>query len=270
MTPRHPMRIAGAFALLFALFSSPAVAQDGNVAWFYQIDVAVADADAFEAGLEGWAERLAEDGEPWTWNVFQTVTGPSQYVIMTPGRTFGDFDRDPLVDEDRMEENDEWFQENLAPYVSNGQSVMMVLRPEISVTGGDQENPPLWNVIEWELTDGSTDAYMSLTNVFTKIRDAYSGMMEEATAAGESPMGYNIFDIRFSDGPPRMLASFPMREFGDMDGGDPLGFFQAMAEAYGHQDAVMIDATMAKYLKQVRNNIWVHRMDLSHMPDSGM
>jgi len=273
MVLRHPLRLAGAVALLFALFAPPVTAQEpGPVAWLYEIDVAVADIPAMEAAMEEWSARLEEDGETWTWNVFQSITGAPRFVIMTPFHDFADFDRGPIVSESRQEDNDEWFQENLAPYIAGARSEMMVVRPDISVTTDAMaaEPPPFWQVMEWELTSGSSEAYMALTNALSKVAAAYGGMVEEAAAAGEEPMGYNVFDMMYADGPRRMLVTFPFQEFGDMDGGDPLAFITGMVAAYGHQDAAAIDATLGKYTRQVRNNLWAHRMDLSHMPDGGM
>ncbi len=260
--------------LVGASFAAPAAAQDEApppVVWFYEMTVPVTDNPAFTAGMEGWIERVAEDGETWTWNVFESVTGPPKYVVMTPWHDFADFDREPLVDEARQEDNDEWFQENLAPYFHDPVSVMMVAREEISVPiPMTDEPPPLWQVIEWELTEGSTQAYLALTNAFAKIREAYTAVNEQAVAAGEDPFGYNVFDVLFTEGPGRMMVAFPFNQFADLDGGDPLAFFNALVAAHGHEDAVMIEAVLNKYLTQVRAHIWAHRVDLSHMPDAGM
>lgn len=273
MAIRRCMFACAALALVGTVFVAPATAQDAPppVVWFYEMTVDVDDNPEFVEGMEGWMERIAEDGETWTWNVFEAVTGPPKYVIMTPFHDFADFDRGSIVDEARQEENDAWFQENLAPYIRNPVSEMMMVRSDLSVPTPESDTPPpFWNVIEWELTEGSTEAYLALTNAFMKVREAFMAMNQQAAAAGEEPGGYNVFNMLYSDGPGGMMVALPFDEFGDLDGGDPLSFFNAMVATHGHEDAVMIEAVFSRYLKQTRSNIWVHRMDLSHMPDGGM
>ena len=261
-------------ALVFGAFAAPASAQaepPPPVVWFYEMTVDIPHNPAFVEGMEGWMERIADDGETWTWNVFESFTGPPKYVVMTPWHDFADFDRGPIVGEARTEENDEWFQENLAPHFRDPVSVMMVARDELSVAIEMGDEPPrFWNVIEWERTDGSAEAFMALTNAFAKVREGFEAANAQAVAAGEEASGYNVFDVIYTEGPGRVMVALPFNEFADLDGGDPLGFFNAMVATHGHEDAVVIERVFAKYLKQVRNHIWVHRTDLSHMPDPGM
>jgi hypothetical protein len=266
--------ITGAvLALGGTAFVAPASAQEAPppIFWLYEMSVDITDNPEFSEGMEGWMERIAEDGETWTWNVFESVTGPPRYVVMTPWHDFADFDRQPTVSEARQEDNDEWFQENVAPYFHDPVSVMMSARADISVPIPVGDAPPrFWNVIEWEITEGTTEAYLELTNAFSKVREAFEAVNAQAAAAGEDASGYNVFDFLFTDGPGRMMVALPFDQFADLDGQDPLGFFNAMVATHGHQDAVMIDQVFTRYLKQTRNNLWVHRTDLSHMPDGGM
>ncbi len=269
MSLRSTLVRTSALALLALLITVPASAQEAapNIAVTYTADVAPADMSAFSEGLEGWVERMAEDGETWTWNVFQTFTGPPRFVIMSPGHTFADFDRDPTVTEDRMSENEEYMQENVSRYLMNAEVSMMQLREDISNQTPEDMAPPFWQVISWELTDGSTQGYLALTNAWTKVREAVLAGNEQAAAAGEDPFYFNVFNTRFNEGPPRMLVSFPVNSMADLDGGDPLGFFNLLAATHGHEDAVAIEAVFSKYLTPVENNIYVWRQDLSYAPD---
>jgi hypothetical protein len=274
MIVRRIVFASAALALLGTTVITPAAAQDAPpppVVWFYEMSVDITDNPEFVEGMEGWVQRIAEDGETWTWNVFESVTGPPKYVIMSPWHDFADFDRGPIVDQARQEANDEWFQENLAPYFHDPVSVMMVARGDISLPlpMGD-EPPPLWNVIEFEYTEGSSEGYLAVTNAFMKVREAFEAVNAQAAAVGADAGGYNVFDVIYTEGANRMMVALPLTQFADLDGQDPLGFFNAMVATHGHEDAVMIDRVMTKYLKQTRSHLWAHRTDLSHMPDAGM
>lgn len=262
------------FALIGLVSGTPARAQDSpsrSVAWSYEMTVDATHDLEFAEGMKGWMQRAGEDGETWTWNVFQAVTGPPRYVVMTPGHAFADFDRQPVADEARQKENQEWFQEQLAPYFRDPVSVIMAGRDELSVPIPEGDQPPrFWNVIEWELTDNSTEAYLALTNAFGKIREAFVAMNEQAVANGAEPGGYTVFDVAFTEGPPRMMIALPFNAFGGLDGQDPIGFFNALAATHGHEDAILIEAVLGRYLRQLRAHAWAYRPDLSYTPDSGM
>ena len=272
MTRRVPrlaaLALLGATVLSSALAPPALAAQDAPpppVSWFFELEVPPANQLAFNSAMEEWMERVAEDGETWVWNVFEAVTGPSEYVVMTPFHDFADFDRGPIVDQSRQEDNNEWFAENMAPTVTDVHSRMMMLNADWSVPYAGDEPPPLWQVIEYEWTDNSTEAYLAVGNVMGKVKEAFEAMLAEAPADA-GPMAYNIFELMYGDGPGGVLIALPLMDFASLDGGDPLGFFDGMAATHGHEDAVMIDRTLSKYLKPVSANIYAHRMDLSYDP----
>lgn len=253
--------------LAFAAILAPTLtAQEAPppVAWFIELDVPPPMQAGFDEAMVEWLDRMAEDGETWVWNTFEAVTGPSEYVVMTPFHNFADFDRGPIVDEARMQDNEEWFAENMAPTVQDLHSRMMVLNADWSAPYMGEDPPPLWHVIEYEWTDNSTEAYLAIANVMGKVKEAWGMMAAEAPA--DAVIGYSAFELVFGEGGGGVLIALPMADFASFDGADPLGFFNGMAAAHGHEDAVMIDRTFAKYFRQVSSNIYAHRMDLSYDP----
>jgi len=256
-------------AMLGAPLSTPAAAQDAPpppVVAYYEMEVGLTDMPDVTEGLAGWAERLAEDGETWTWNVYQSVSGPPRFTIMSPFHNWADFDREPTVSPERMEENEEYMQENFMPYVRNPSSTFMVHRDDVSMPGEYEDEPAYWQVMEWEV-DNSTMAYLAITNAMMKVKEAFTSVNEMAMAEGEEGGSYHVFDIWTGDGPARMMIAFPFDEMGDLDGGSPMDFFNAMVMEHGHEDAVAIEETFNRYTRVIRNHFWAHRPDLSYAPE---
>jgi len=270
MIARRLVPALAILAMLAGAHATPAVAQDPPppVFWYYEMEVHPADMPDFNEGLTGWAERLEEDGETWTWDVYQSVTGPPRFTIMTPFHNFADFDRDPIVSGERMAENEEYMAENLTPYIRNPVSTMMVHRDDVSMPRQSPEPPAYWQVTEWEV-ENSTMAYAAIQNAMMKVKEAFTSVNEMAVAAGETPGAYNVFDVMTGDGPTRIMIAFPMDALGDMDGGDPFFFFNTMVATHGHEDAVMVEEVFAEYTKVARMHIWAHRPDVSHVGAMG-
>lgn len=255
---------------ILALAAVPAAGQDtgaeNNLLMMYRADVAPASVQDFEAGLEGWRERLAEDGETWTWRVVSSITGPPRYMILAPGRRFADLDRDPLVDEDRAAENEEWMTENVSRYIGDATADFMVFRGEVSILGPAEPAPVFWQVAEWERTGSTTQDYLEVMNAWAKVKVALEAANEQAVAAGGEPFYYQVFESVYGEGPGSFLVAVPFQEFGRLDGGDPASFFNVVAATHGHEDAIAIEEVLAAQLEPLRAHLWAARPDLSYEP----
>ena len=81
-------------ALLLGLASQNAWAQQNNLARIYFIEAKVGMAAGFETALKQHAEWRKEQGDPWSWFVWQVVNGENlgSFVIRSGDHAWGDFD----------------------------------------------------------------------------------------------------------------------------------------------------------------------------------
>ncbi len=247
----HPTRLtAVCIALSFAL---PVRAQDGDVSMGYFTTTDMAHVQGFEEGMLGHVGWHAEQDDPWPGYVYQSMQGGMEYVWVTSGRTWADFDNPPVDPHADMMD-----------VAQRAGSDITGLDVRTWVTWTDVSRPPspdavvpIWRVIEWELSP-TAEGMEALRSAFGKVKAAYE--------AEGLPVRYTVNEMVGIDGAPQMFVAIALESLGLLDGGEPDGFERMLAQVHGHADAVQISRTFETYLSPIANRVWVLRPDLSHMP----
>lgn len=109
----------------------------------------------FEKGLKAHVDFHRQRKDTWRWNTRSTETGrfTGEYIIISPGHQWKDFDNPPIPADQDFEN----FAATAGPYVASWRSIFLVSRPELNF--GAAPNPagdPLAVVTYFHLKYGDT------------------------------------------------------------------------------------------------------------------
>jgi len=79
---------------MFGLTANDLFAQSKNLAKVYWVKVKDGDSQAFQNALKQHAQWRMENGDPWSWNVYQVINGKNMgdFIIRSGGHSWADFD----------------------------------------------------------------------------------------------------------------------------------------------------------------------------------
>ena len=100
---------------MFGLTANDLFAQSKNLAKVYFIKVKDGDSGAFQTALKQHAQWRMDNGDPWSWNVYQVVNGMNMgdFIIRSGGHSWADFDSY----EDFNAKGSADFVKNVSPYI---------------------------------------------------------------------------------------------------------------------------------------------------------
>jgi hypothetical protein len=251
------LKIQIRLAVMFALFALalPVQAQEGDVTMAYFVTTDLANVMQLEEGMADHVAWHAEQNDPWPGFIYQALHGGPEYVWVSPGHTWADFDNPPVDGAADMAD----FAERAGEHTTSLDVRTWVTWSDVSMAPPPDAVIPLWQVIEWDFksTSEGTEAVRA---AFAKVKAAFE-------QTGES-IQYTVNEVVALDAGPQLFVALARPGgMAEMDAGDPNGLQQLLAGTYGHADAVHIMRTFEKYLIPTANRFWVLRPDLSHMPD---
>jgi hypothetical protein len=248
---RHSVSLTPLLGLL--LIAAPVQAQDGDVAMAYFVTTDTESVLELEEAIQEHVQWHAGQNDPWPGLVFQAMTGGMEYVWVTPGRTWGDFDSPPVDPHEDMVD----FVERAGSSVMSLDIQMWSVWSDLSRSPAPDAMVPIWEVLEFDFVN-SAEGREALLNAFRKVKDAMDGQ--------GLPIRYNVNEVQASDTGPGLFVSIAHDSFGELDGGDPNGLQMLLTQAYGHAEGVQVIRTLEQYLTPTARRFWVLRPDLSHMP----
>ena len=229
-----------------------AVAQGGVVTEGYVVHVEGSHVSAFEEGLRRHNEFHAERGESWAWLVWSNATGAvGDYVIMTPGHDWADFDDRPVpYDEDAAH-----FYETAGSHAASVTAMMWEDLPDVSRLPGEADwAPALVQVYDFELLMGHERAVMEM---ITKFKDAAD--------AAQWPGQFGWNRSLSGDGPPTISVFVPQANWAGF-GAEMDDVWEVMTAHHGEEEAMRLMRGFEQGVRPLSSRIWMFRADLSYMP----
>ena len=235
-----------------SLLALPAVGQDdgGNVAEIHCLDVQLGAEAKFEDAWKKHIDWHREQGDTWTWNAWNIMTGPNSgsYCAGTFGHKWEDFDN-PAVSREADEAD---VQATFWPFVKDHRMTFSANLPKVSRPADDPAS--MSSVIFFNVRFGMDDEFNYLIGEFHK-----------AIEKTETPWRYRWFrQVSGGEGGTYVLV-LPRANFASFNpSGKP--FPEMLEEAYGREAADTLLASWRKVVKGTRNVLTKARPDLSYIP----
>lgn len=248
---RRQFRFTLACALLG--FALPLEAQEGNVTMAYFVTTDLANVMQLEEGIRDHVDWHAQQNDPSPGLVYQAMQGGNEYVWVSGGHMWADFDNPPVDPHADMAD----FAEGAGSHTTGLDVRTWVTWTDVSMPPADLSVVPIWEVIEWDLR-ATSEGFQALHSAFGKVKAAF----EEQGIATR----YTVNHVVGIDGAPQMFVAIAHDSMGEMDAMEPGGLDRMLAQAHGHAEAVQIIRTFEAYLTPRASRWWVLRTDLSYMP----
>ena len=235
-------------SVIVCSLSRPAAGQNGPITLGGFETVKGTDVEAFERAARSHNQWHRQQGDPWIWAAYQAMTGPTEYVFVSPGHRWADFDSPPLD-----------MAADLAHWAGSGgrhtQTEVFRIWQELPALSNQPADPtafPVVQVLEFQIRPGGDEE--AIWNAVGKYKEA----------VGEQG-NFGWARVVSSEQTPRFFAALWHPNFAALDSPapDPL---TVMAEAHGRAEARAAADAFNANAAVVSTRIWVLRPDLSYMP----
>ena len=253
MRKMRPILIA---MIIFAA-AAPLMAQDDKppmmVAKSHFISVSPAQALDFEAAYTGHIQWHADMNDTWYWHTWQIVNGKNLggYIMRTGNHQWSDWDEHAEF----SEADGAHFWKNVAPFVQDISSVMLVSNLEISNWPADYGIPAMVDVTIFHLKGGYDRAFYSAAK-----------KLHEAIVEKEMPFTYSWSSVVSGGDGPAMVLVFPYKSWADMGADMEVPFWKMIEEVYGEFETDMLRKMFPKSVSSQENFIAAYREDMSYNP----
>ena len=231
--------------------ASPAGAQDGTLSVAAFMTVRDENVTDLEEGILEHNRWHQEQGDPWTWDVWQAMTGTPEYAYISGGHDWADLD-DPGIDLSQDHHN---WAETGGRYTESMTSSMWQGLPDASMPGDPDEPFNIAQVIEFSVNPGGDEAF---AHVLAKYHDAAEAVAPNAnytwTSVVAGPQGTTHFVV---------IPATSFADFG-MDTPEPP---EILARHYGMTEARELGEMFVGAMTFRQTRIWVRRPDLSFGPN---
>ena len=102
---------------MFGLTANALFAQSKNLAKVYYVKVKAGESGAFQTALKQHAQWRMDNGDPWSWNIYQVINGKNMgdFIIRSGGHSWADFDSY----QDFNAKGSAEFGKNVSPYIES-------------------------------------------------------------------------------------------------------------------------------------------------------
>ncbi len=240
--------------LLFSVacgLAIPVSAQDGTLSVAGFMTVRDENVTRLEEGILEHNQWHQEQGDQWTWQVWQAMTGPPEYVYISGGHNWADLD-DSGIDEAQDLRN---WAETGGQYSESFNSAVWETLSDASLPRDPDDLANMVQVVEFTLNAGGNEAF---AHVLAKYRDAAQAVAPNAnyswTEVVAGPEGTTHFIV------------LPATSFADF-GMNTLEPPEVLAQHYGMTEARELMEMFAGAMTFRQTRIWVRRPDLSFGPN---
>ena len=231
-----------------ALFSTPALAQEGRIGQVYFMEVAPENNAEW---LEAYGKHVdfhRQNNDDWAWPVWQITSGPrtGQYAIGTFGHEWQDFDRDF----EAKDVENAW--RTMVPLSKSYSSEYWIYFPDRSRPPESLEHSLL--VLQYNRLKAG------MGNQYWRANDKINAALKKANWHRHSltsiivNSGQNGWVVRAS----------PRSGFAEM--GRSPGFVEAMTEAYGEDEFEAIMSSSREAVEESYSEVWTFMPELSYAP----
>ena len=249
------MKYRDGLAMVCALlaFAAPLEGQEGNVTMGYFVTTDLANVMQLEEGMREHVDWHEQQNDTWPGFVYQAMHGGNEYVWVSPGHTWADFD-DPTVDPQADMQD---FAQAAGSHTTGLDVRTWVTWDDVSMPPAQDAVVPIWEVVEWDVK-ATSEGLEALRSAFGKVRAAFE---QEGMA-----LRYTVNQLVGIDSAPQMFVAIAHDSMGEMDGAEPGALERLLVQAHGHADAVHTIRSFEAYLTPTASRVWVLRPDLSHLP----
>ena len=225
----------------------PASAQDGTLSIAAFMTVRDENVAGLEEGIRQHNQWHQQQGDPWTWQVWQAMTGPPEYVYISSGHSWSDLDAPGI---DLSQDHINWAE-------TGGQStetlnaVIWETLVDGSLPPDSSNQPTIVQVFEFVMNPGGDEAF---AHVLAKYREAAEAVAPNDRYTWDAVVSGPEGTTHFVVAPATSFA-----EFG-MDSPEPP---EVLARHYGMTEARAILDAFAGAMTFKASRMWVLRPDLS-------
>lgn len=220
-----------ALAFLFALVPRAADAQ--NLARLYT--VSPKEGADLAAAIQEHAQWRAENGDPWTWGVYEVMTGENlgSFVIRSGGHSWADFD---AYDQGEFAEAaGAHYDATMAPAVGSISSVITIADTAHRRLPESFENIQLYSVITWYLKPDKVQDFQSAI-----------GQIHDAIVQTDWPARYAFASVASGAAGPQTSLVLFYEDWAAFEEPETT-FDQMLAEVYGEEAGAIFEKFAASY-----------------------
>ena len=248
------MRGIGVFLAVVSvlLLAMPAVAQDdgGNIVAVHCFKVQPGAGAKFEEGTKKHMIWHREQNDPWTWLVWQVITGPDSgtYCAGSFGHNWEDFDNPGVPEDADLADVAATF----GPFVREYEATFWTKLPKVSRPAEGQA--AMTSVIFFHTRYGTEEKFNHLIGEFHK-----------AIEKTNMPWNYEWYALVSGGNEGTYAVVLPRPNFAAFN---PTGkpFPEMLEEAYGKAGADALLAKWRKVVKSANNELSRSRPDLGYIP----
>jgi hypothetical protein len=217
------------------------------MAFFMTVDDA--NAGDLEEGIRRHNDWHRQQGDTWTWDVWQSVTGAPEYAYISSGHNWADFD---AMDVDAGEDHNNWARTG----AQHSDVVNTVMWQDLAWgSRPPTDTPALVQVFEFVMNPGGQEAFNHVVRKFTEAAESTAWPGQYTWSQNLSgPGGTTHFVVI----PAANFAAF------NPQGSEPL---EVLTEAYGAAEARQLMEMFESVMTPGASRIWAHRPDLSYQPN---
>jgi hypothetical protein len=247
-------------AIIVVAIAAPLTAQEAEspppmVFQNFFVTVDIGQALAFEAAAKDHFEWHAIHNDTWYWHTWQIINGKhfGQYIIRTGNHTWADFDEHAAFDQQDAAD----FLENVAGYVTEVSSNIVVAAPDITRWPDDYGMPAMVDVTVFQVNDEYGRAF------YDTMEKIHKAIVEK-----DVPWTYAWSWVASGgEGPGQTwVLVFPFKSWADYGASFEPAFWKMIEEVYGDFETDMIRKMMAKAIDHQENFMAAYRADLSYNP----
>lgn len=215
------------------------------------------DDAAFEAALEKHAEDRMEEGDPWTWNVWEEIAGPNTgtYIVRSGGHSWGDFD---TYNENFGGEAALHFEADVTSTIETTHSWIGRFDTALSRPPNDGDRVRFAEVVTYHIEPGKQ----------AQFDDAVE-QIHSAIVAADWPARYSFVDPMMGKKGPQKVGAFFFEDFADMQEPET-PFMEMMGSEMGEEKAEKILEQMSSAIRSTETQLFVYRPELSVEPAEEM
>lgn len=241
---------AALVAVLFSLFAMDVRAQEQDLAVMYEMVPEVSEPAEFEQALAEHARWRRDQGDPWTWDIYQVVTGDNlgTFYARAPQRAWADLD---AYDAGFGPRGAEHFNRTVGPHLRDLTSIITRGRPDVSSLPEDPSQMQLFSVIVYRLKPGTMQEFWEVV-----------GRFHEAIVRAEVPVHYGFDSVVAGGSGPEVHLVVMHPDWADFREPEP-NVGQALRDAYGEEEAAALGERFSGLVDSVQNMVVRYRPDLS-------
>jgi hypothetical protein len=226
------------------------VAQDTNLAFAYRVRVNVGQERAFEAAMREHVAFRQEQGEPFSWEVYQVAFGDDagQYLIRTANHSWADLDTYNGMGDFQRAVGDQ-FNSTILPFIAESSSWVTALDTAMSVMPPNMDDMNVFMVNRvWVDSEGA----MEMEQAMRTIRET----------AMANDMHYVVLRTLVGAQGSDLALVVPSQDFAGLEEPSP-GMDELLMQALGEDGMMELFGSWLSGIEETSTSIIVLRRDLS-------